>query len=204
MSDGWTKLFNEIVASSIWSEDDKTRIVWITLLAMSDAGGHVKAALPGLADLSRVSLDACAKAVKILESPDKYSRDKDHEGRRIAPEPGGWHILNYEKFRNRTGRSVSADPRRAYQREWMRQKRAREEGVNAAPEPVNELSTPVNPSASASVDTIGRSISRPPRPHRNTELQAQAEGYEALGTVLRSPTPAALPGYTQPPPANPA
>ena len=40
---GYTKLFNSILASTIWRADDKTRIVWITLLAMADKHGIVEA-----------------------------------------------------------------------------------------------------------------------------------------------------------------
>lgn len=38
---GSIKLFGSIVASTIWREDDKTRLVWITLLALSDRDGFV-------------------------------------------------------------------------------------------------------------------------------------------------------------------
>ena len=44
----YTKLFSEIVTSTIWSEDDKTRILWITMLATSDQHGEVMAKLAGL------------------------------------------------------------------------------------------------------------------------------------------------------------
>lgn len=162
---GFTKLWSEIVASSIWSEDDKTRIVWITLLAMSDAAGHVRAALPGLADLSRVSFEDCKRAVQILESPDAYSRDKEHDGRRITPEPGGWLILNYSKFRARTGRELSDDPRRAYQREWMRRKRQQQ---TAAGESVNICQR------SASVSTYNKATKSEDKRNSKTDTWNEA------------------------------
>ena len=118
---GFTKLFSEIVTSSIWSEDDKTRLVWITLLALVDnPKGEVPASIPGLANAARVSIKDCEKAVKILESPDEYSRTKEHEGRRIQPIDGGWLIINYEKHRNRE----SSDPRKVADRERQRRHRA--------------------------------------------------------------------------------
>ena len=46
---GYTKLFNSILQSTIWREDDKTRIVWITLLAMADKNGIAETSLPSLA-----------------------------------------------------------------------------------------------------------------------------------------------------------
>jgi len=95
----YTKLFNSIVTSTIWTEDDKTRIVWITMLAMSDQNGEVHASVPGLARVSGVSLYDCESALVKLSSPDAYSRTPDHEGRRISPIDGGWELLNHRKYR---------------------------------------------------------------------------------------------------------
>ena len=38
----YTKLHNSLLASTIWREDDKTRLVWITLLVMTDRHGLVE------------------------------------------------------------------------------------------------------------------------------------------------------------------
>ena len=48
---GYTKLFNSILASTVWSEPNETRIVWITLLAMADKNGIIEGSVPGLAVL---------------------------------------------------------------------------------------------------------------------------------------------------------
>lgn len=112
MHRGFTKLFNTIVTSTIWQEDDKTRIVWITMLAIADPDGRVNASIPGLAQVSNVSLDDCKKAIKNLMSPDPYSRTKDYEGRRISEVDGGWDILNYVKYR----RMMNEEERREYKR----------------------------------------------------------------------------------------
>jgi hypothetical protein len=95
----YTKLFNSIITSTIWTEDDKTRLVWITMLAMADQHGEVHASIPGLARVSGVSVQDCEKAIFKLLSPDPYSRTPDHEGRRIAPIDGGWEILNHARYR---------------------------------------------------------------------------------------------------------
>jgi hypothetical protein len=120
MNGGYTKLFSSIVASTIWREPDHVRLVWITMLAISDPWGHVRASLPGLADLARVSIVDAKDAVERLESPDEYSRTKDHEGRRIEETDGGWFILNFVKHRD----AGTEGRRREYMREYMRQKRA--------------------------------------------------------------------------------
>ncbi len=115
---GYTKLFNSILASTIWRADDKTRIVWITLLAMADKNGMAEGSIPGLADMARVSIEDCERALIELESPDKYSRSKENEGKRIRTVDGGWFLLNHPKYREK----MSADERREYNRvkqaEW--------------------------------------------------------------------------------------
>jgi hypothetical protein len=119
---GYSKLFSEIVTSSIWSEDDKTRIVWITMLALKDSRGFVPAALPGLANAARVTVEECEAAVAKLETPDKYSRTAEHEGRRIQHVEGGWMVLNHEKYREKR----SDEERREYQRRWQAEHRRRQ------------------------------------------------------------------------------
>jgi hypothetical protein len=118
---GFTKLFSSIVLSSIWSEDDKTRLVWITLLALSNADGYVSASLPGLASTARVSIPDCECALQKLAAPDPYSRNKDHEGRRIEAVDGGWLILNYRLYRDR----VSDNPTAVKTRERVQRCRQR-------------------------------------------------------------------------------
>lgn len=121
---GFTKLCSTIITSSVWSEDYATRIVWIAMLAMADAKGHVNASLPGLARAANVSLDECEKAIALLSSPDKYSRTPDHEGRRIEAEAGGWLILNHQKYRG----VRDEEARKEYQRDWDRENRKHKTG----------------------------------------------------------------------------
>jgi len=120
---GYTKLFNSILASTIWREDDKTRIVWITLLAMADRHGVADGSVPGLADFARVSIADCRHALERLSSPDEDSRSQEHDGRRIEPVEGGWRLLNHGKYRQK----LSVDERREYlkvkQREYRAKKR---------------------------------------------------------------------------------
>jgi hypothetical protein len=98
---GFTKLFSDIVMSTIWREDDKTRLVWITMLATADAQGIVNTSVPGLADAARVKVVECRQALKKLSDPDPDSRSKENEGRRIIEVEGGFLILNYQKYREK-------------------------------------------------------------------------------------------------------
>ena len=117
---GYTKLFGSIIHSTIWREPDHVRLVWITMLALSNRKGEVESSIPGLADAARVSLEQVEAALGILLKPDHYSRSKEYEGRRIEECPGGWRLLNYEVYRNR----LSAEDRREYQRVWQSNYRA--------------------------------------------------------------------------------
>ena len=80
-------------------EDDKTRILWITLLAMADQHGEVYSSVPGLARVAGMSVGEAVASLEKLLGPDEYSRTPDYEGRRIAPIEGGWELLNHAKYR---------------------------------------------------------------------------------------------------------
>jgi hypothetical protein len=117
---GYTKLFSSIVHSTIWREDNETRLVWITMLAIADKNGEVEASIPGLADLSRVTVDECIESLKKLSEPDPYSRSKEFNGRRVEEIDGGWVLLNHAKYRQK----MSEEDRR--EKNKLRQRRYRE------------------------------------------------------------------------------
>ena len=96
---GYTKLFNSILGSTIWREDPATKVVWITLLALTDRDGIAESSVPGLANYAGVGIEETEKALQKFQSPDPYSRTPEFEGRRIEPIDGGWRILNHDKYR---------------------------------------------------------------------------------------------------------
>jgi len=109
---GYTKLFNSILASSIWLAGKETKLLWITMLAMAGEDGIAHAAVPGLAHMSGLTIPEVEKSLQELSSPDKFSRTKDHDGRRVQEVDGGWLLLNHAKYRAKMG----ADERREYKR----------------------------------------------------------------------------------------
>ena len=109
---GYTKLFSSIIGSTIWSENNETRIVWITMLALVNQHGEVQCSIVGLAKFANVSIADTESAIKTLLAPDAYSRTKDHEGRRIMAIEGGWFLLNHGKYRD----AQSEDDRREQNR----------------------------------------------------------------------------------------
>lgn len=125
---GYTKLFNSILASTVWSEPNEVRIVWITLMAMAGRDGIVEGSIPGLAVFARLSIEATRTALERLSSPDPDSRTKDHEGRRIESVDGGWRLINHGKYRQK----MSKDERREYLRIKQQEARdkKRQHGVN--------------------------------------------------------------------------
>jgi len=98
---GYSKLFSDILGSTVWGEDYATRIVWISMLAATDANGFVPGSIPGFARIANVSIPEMRHAIERLSAPDPDSRTPDHEGRRIQEVPGGWAILNYAFYRAR-------------------------------------------------------------------------------------------------------
>ena len=127
---GFTKLFAGIVDSTVWREAMHVKVVWVTMLAKADRNGVVSASLPGLADAARVSIEECEEALARLKAPDKYSRTKLYEGRRVEECDGGWLLLNHGKYR----KLQIEDERRIAVREAVarhRQKKADEKVITS-------------------------------------------------------------------------
>lgn len=134
----YAKLHTSLLTSSLWTEDTETRIVWITLLCLADKHGEVQASIPGLAKVAGVSLEACEKAIAKFLSPDKYSRSRVMEGRRLQEIDGGWEIITYAKHR------AMASKEDEKEKAAERQQRFRER--NALVTPSNGESQQVTPS----------------------------------------------------------
>lgn len=118
MMAGYSKLDSGIIHSTIWSEPHDVRVTWITLLAVTDAAGIVRMAIPALAKLVDVPVERMEQILELLHAPDKYSRTKDNDGRRLETVDGGWRILNYSKYREGLKQpDVTAAERKRRQRE---------------------------------------------------------------------------------------
>jgi hypothetical protein len=165
---GYTKLFNSILASTIWREDNVTRIVWVTLLAMCNRDGVVEGSVPGIADMARVSLPECEAALSKLQEPDPYSRTTEFEGRRIDKVSGGYVVLNYPKYRHK----MSADERREYFRIKKQEERARKKGLMPS-ESAADMSKNVKQSQGQS-----KTVSDVSHLSHNTEAEAKAKEEE--------------------------
>lgn len=123
----WCPLWSDITTSSIWGEPNHVRILWITMLALKDRDGFVSAAVPGLARAANLSMDEVQEGLKVLESPDPYSRSTEYEGRRIQRVEGGWTVLNHFKHRDK----IKDEYRRDYQRRKQAEYRAKKKLKNS-------------------------------------------------------------------------
>lgn len=159
----YTKLFPEIINSTIWAAPNHVRIVWITILALRDERNEVRASVPGLAHAARVSRKDCEEALQILSDPDPDSRSIEFEGRRIEKVDGGWYVLNGEKFK----RLQTEEERREYKANWMRkyrQSNKESNGVDSTWTNVNDVDK---------VDTVDQS-----RVDQSKEKNTYAQDFE--------------------------
>lgn len=168
---GYTKLFGSLLASTIWREDDKVRIVWITLLAMADKRGIAEGSIPGIADLARVSIEDCERALARLQQPDRFSRSTENEGRRIAPTDGGFQILNHAKYRDR----LSAEDRREYKAAWMADKRKRPKPDTPSDPHVDTCGHDVDTCGQPSTAVDSRGLASTVWTHTEAEAEADTE-----------------------------
>lgn len=142
----FTKLFESILDSTVWQEDLHVKIVWITMLAMKDIDGVVHASIPGLAKRAGVTIPQCEDALDRFLAPDKYSRTKDHEGRRIEAVDGGWVVLNHDKYRD----LLDAEDQRVKAAARQQRKRDKEKAKSEAVDR-HASSRPVTPRHAESV-----------------------------------------------------
>jgi hypothetical protein len=121
----YAKLFGSILTSSVWSQESDVRVVWITLLALADREGRVRASASGLARLSNVSPEACQRALDMFIAPDTESGTQEFDGRRIEEIPAGWLILNYVKYRDLKDEETRKAQWRESSKRYRQQKSAR-------------------------------------------------------------------------------
>jgi len=113
---GFAKLDGGIVDSTLWMQPHDVLRVWIAMLAKCDSYGIVRASVPAFAHLCMVPIERLEQILKILTSPDSYSRTPDDDGRRLRAIEGGWLITNYVKYRElvQTKPQSHADRQRKY------------------------------------------------------------------------------------------
>ena len=120
-------------------------------MALADKNGEVMASIPGLADLSRVTIEECETAIKSFLSPDKYSRTKTAEGRRIQEINGGWFLINHPEYRALASKEDSMQ--KAAERMARHRRNKALQGVTVA-ESKDIAEAEANPDADAEADPL--------------------------------------------------
>ena len=168
MGNSFTKLHSGILGSTIWREAPSVKVVWITLLAMADQDGIVEATVPGLAAFSNVTVEDTEAALEKFLSPDKYSRTPDSEGRRIEVIDGGWHLLNYQKYREKLSEEDRKRQAAARQQRYRdRQARDAKRNASVTDRDSDDL---LRPSPQAEAEAEAEAVNPKPLAHSANEL----------------------------------
>lgn len=194
MSSGYVKIYGSILGSSVWAEAPSTRIVWITMLALADANGHVEASVGGLARFANVSPRQCAAALEILSAPDPDSKSPAFEGRRIEKAERGWTILNYKTYREmQSPKQVADAERQRLHRERVKAERdASQTSQPVAPTvDVDEAVTAtVLPSTSPVAEPKIRRVPVPGEDRLALRLVSDADRLALTAICAKAPSPA--------------
>jgi len=120
----YVKLFQSIYDGSLATRGPwEALVTFQQLLVLSDRTGIVDMTTEAISRRTTVPLEIIERGIVELEKPDPDSRKPDFEGRRILRlDPArswGWQVVNYEHYR----RIRTAEDRREYMRQYMREKR---------------------------------------------------------------------------------
>lgn len=96
-------LDREILTSTIWTQASPEALkVWMYLLIAADPRtGLVRDTIPSIAHRCSLKIEAVEEILDWLQSPDKYSRTEDHDGRRVEVGPDGIQLLTYLQHRDK-------------------------------------------------------------------------------------------------------
>jgi len=105
---GFTKLDENILMSSIMTEEPAVFKIWIALLAACKEDGIARVSAVGLSSHCFLPIEVVRAAIERLSSPDADSRSINDEGKRIERVDGGYYIINYHKYRELSYRESEA------------------------------------------------------------------------------------------------
>jgi hypothetical protein len=111
---GWNPLDESLLSSSLLSEGPDVVATWALLIASANRQGESHLTVPFIASVLRISEDRVEKAFAVLSSPDKRSRNKEHDGRRIVPVEDGWLLVSHVKYREKASRMKAAERQERY------------------------------------------------------------------------------------------
>ncbi len=110
----WNPWDDSLLSSSILAEGPDVVATWALLVASANRFGVSDLTIPAVASLLRISDERSGKAFDVLSSPDKYSRNKEENGRRIIRMEDGWLLVSHAKYREKASRMGAADRQARY------------------------------------------------------------------------------------------
>lgn len=122
----YSKLYSSMYDGTLGTRGPwQALVTFQQLLVLSDRYGQVDMTREAISRRTTIPLDIIAAGISALEQPDPDSRRPDADGRRIVRlaehRDWGWQIVNYEHY----ARIRSAEERRDYNRNKMREYRAK-------------------------------------------------------------------------------
>lgn len=168
----YSKLHSSLVNSSLWTEEDHVRLLFITLLAMCDKDGCVYGSRGGIERAAMLNPDQCDERDPwmVLMSPDKDSSDRirapENDGRRIEEISGGFRLLNFSYYRGLRNDDDRAEQNR--QAQDRHRKRLAEAAAKQGKPP-----------------SAGVSHRQPESAHTEAEAEAEAEKLHRAPVVAR-------------------
>ena len=124
MASHFVKIYPGFFRGSLTDAPPWARLLFLAMLCEADRHGVVLGTVSFWSNYVRITEEQVRESLTILSSPDPDSTSPAEEGKRIIAWGDGanqWRIVNYEKYYAQ-GRK---DDRRGYQRNLMRQRRAR-------------------------------------------------------------------------------
>ena len=126
----WNPLDESLLSSSILAEGPDVVATWALLIASANKYGVSNLTVPAVASLLRISDERAEQAFAVLVAPDKHSRNKEHEGRRIVADTDGWLLVSHAKYRERASRMGAADRQARYVERMKARQQERQPGDN--------------------------------------------------------------------------
>lgn len=118
----YVPIWDGMLLSSLWEEDDLVLKVFLTMLLLKDYDHVVRKSAYQIARAALKTEEQVLWALDVLKNPDTRRKEpQEFEGRRVRKVEDGWLILNGKKYQEDM---VSAN-RRAYKRKWEAEKRVK-------------------------------------------------------------------------------
>lgn len=174
----WTPLWNMIVDSSVWEEDDATCKVFVTLLALKDPDHVVRLTAYQIGKKANKPEAEVLKALKILSSPDRRRIEpQEHEGRRIERVEDGWLVLAGQKYQEMVQEMI----RQRQQAQWQREQRMIERAIATGEGLDPRMLTPAMKVRYEKAKAKGKDVVR-----KKVEHEGEVEGRtEGVGEALK-------------------